>query len=128
MKSRRESTVGYRIEVRLVADFVGRITDRCGGVWIYLSYLLSDLRTGALELADLDRLPARLAQYFATNLLRRRREPEWPTEDLRLLGVLAAAFGPVGTSMLADATGVDPTAVRRVCEERYRAFLRTRSC
>jgi hypothetical protein len=105
-------------------QFISRIIDQCGGVWVYLSYLLPDLISGELTLDDLDRLPAKLSQYFAANLARRRTDPLWTMEDLPLLGTLAAVFEPVGTAMLSKVTGLGQPAVRRVCEQRYRAFLR----
>ncbi|MGM1062038.1 hypothetical protein [Saccharothrix sp. Mg75] len=105
-------------------DFVERITAQCGGVWIYLSSLLPDIAAGELDLGDLRRLPPRLSQYFAANLARRTRDPHWTSQDLPVLGTLAAAFEAVGLPMLSEVTGVSRESVGEVCWRRYRAFLR----
>lgn len=107
-----------------VAEFATAVTERCGGVWIYAAHLLPDFRSGELAIGDLDRLPAKLSQYFAANLNSKRANSRWSTEDLPLLGALGAAFEPVHMATLSAWTGVDKAAVRQVCTQRYRAFLR----
>jgi hypothetical protein len=104
--------------------FISRLVDQCGGVWVYLSYLLLDLSSGELALTELDRLPAKLSDYFAANLERWRDDPLWTVRDLPLLGALAAVFEPVGPDLLSDVTGVDSAIAKRLCEGRYRSFLR----
>jgi hypothetical protein len=104
-------------------DFARRLTDRCGGVWIYLRYLLPTVRTGDVDLDHLDRLPSQLAHYFAHSFARWRVETSWPEIDLPILGVLGAAGEPITAPQIGAIAGVTPAVAQTVCDRRYGAFL-----
>ncbi|MGW3991952.1 hypothetical protein ACWEF6_00540 [Amycolatopsis sp. NPDC004772] len=105
-------------------EFAAMLIERCEGVWIHLRYLLADIRTGDVDLDRLDQLPDKLSYYFAHSLVRHRSVPTWADADLPVLGMVGAAAEPISAHMITDVTKVPAPHVRRLCDLRYRAFLR----
>jgi WD40 repeat protein len=110
------------------------LAKRCGGVWIYLRYVLDEIRDGMREASQVDRLPADLAGYYAQQIERWRGDSggmsagtRWKSVTLPLLAVLGAARSPFTGPELASFAGVEDLAqAREFLEETARAFLNRR--
>ncbi|KOX19729.1 hypothetical protein ADK67_32895 [Saccharothrix sp. NRRL B-16348] len=99
-------------------DFTRALAERCGGVWVYLHYVLAEIRHGQRGADDLRTLPADLGSYYATHLER------WTEPGLRtFLTTLAVAGEPVHVSTAATLAGVAETSARRWCDDTLRPFL-----
>jgi WD40 repeat protein len=110
--------------------FMRTLAGRCAGVWIYLRYVLDEVRDGTRDPREVDALPADLAGYYAGQVYRWRDGAtdggacEWERVRLPLLGVLAAAREPLTLTELIRAAGVSGEHQARVfVEETARAFL-----
>lgn len=107
-----------------VTAFTRQLIDRCGGVWMYLRYVLDELRYGLRSLADLDRLPADLVSYYLESLTPPSDEPDWASTRLPLLATLAAAAEPLPISTLARHAGLPtPGPAHALCHGQLRPFL-----
>ena len=106
-----------------VPEFIALLTERCRGVWVYLRYVLSQMRSGPWEAADLDRLPTGLADYYRHYVIGRRGELLFHSQDLVILSTLAVAEQPLTLDQLIRFTGVSSEVVRILCNYRYRPFL-----
>jgi hypothetical protein len=101
-----------------------RALDRCGGVWVYLRYVLEELRLGLRSVDEIDELPADLAGYYAESLMSGHYDPDWGRSKLPLLATLAAAAEPLSVTALTRLAGLpDPHPVRVLCGNRLRPFL-----
>ena len=123
-----EGDIARRIaEARLEpADFVGLLAERSGGIWVYLRYVLAELRTGLRRADELDDLPAGLQQYYAEQVRRWQRDPEWDAGLLPLVATLGAVAEPMPAAALARLAGdLSPAAVRRWCDLTVRPLLAT---
>jgi hypothetical protein len=98
-------------------DGAGELVERCGGVWVYLRYVLNEIRQGTRTTAD--PLPNDLARYYVDALER------WSRTDalLPLLATLGVAGEPLGVPALAALSDVDEGAVREHCHRTLRPFL-----
>ena len=110
--------------------FRRRLAERCAGVWIYLRYVLEEIRSGDRDPGQVDALPADLAGYYAEQVRRWSKDPpggggsRWEQVWLPLLGVLAAAREPLSLAELACYADVASEQATRVfVEETARAFL-----
>lgn len=107
-----------------VKGFVRQLIQRCGGVWVYLRYVLDELRYGLRSPADLDQLPTDLASYYIESLVPFEAEPTWVRTRLPLLATLAAVAEPLPIDALTRLAGLsDPASVRALCRGRLRPFL-----
>lgn len=97
----------------------GDLVARCGGVWVYLRYVLNEIRQGIRSATD--PLPADLTSYYVENLERWRRS-DWPSL-LPLISTLAVAGEPLGARELALLSDVDEILVREHCHRTLRPFL-----
>jgi hypothetical protein len=95
----------------------------CGGVWVYLRYILEELRHGARDPRELDELPADLSLYYIDTLNRWSHYPNWTNELLPILATLAVAGEPLRVTELARLSGIGEAAVRRCCHSTLRPFL-----
>lgn len=101
-----------------------RLLDRCGGVWVYLRYVLEELRLGQRSVEDIDGLPADLAGFYAESLMAGHDDPGWGRLMLPLLAVLAVAAEPLPVATLTRLAGLpDPHLVHVLCGNRLRPFL-----
>lgn len=112
---------------RNVADLVAHATrvqpdladaTRCAGVWVYLRYVLNEIRQGAR--AATDPLPAGLFRYYADHLESWRRAGALP-----LASTLAVAGEPLGARQLAALSDVDEAVAREHLHRTLRPFLST---
>jgi hypothetical protein len=114
-----------------LARFRREVARTCAGVWIYLRYVLDEVRDGTSDPRGVGDLPGDLAGYYAGQLERWRGDPDdeaavrrWEQVRLPLLGVLAAARAPLAVVDLASFAGVPGAEPPRVfIEETARVFL-----
>ena len=112
-------TRGYTPE-----DFVSALLDRCGGVWIYLHYVVGEIERGEPSRLDLETLPAGLWQYYAQYWARWREKPGWYGEYLPLLAALGAAQEALSVQQLCAFAGIPGRPeYRRLFAETWRPFL-----
>ena len=112
-------TRGYTPE-----DFVSALLDRCGGVWIYLHYVVGEIERGEPSRLDLETLPAGLWQYYAQYWARWREKPGWYGEYLPLLAALGAAQEALSVQQLCAFAGIpERPEYRRLFAETWRPFL-----
>ena len=111
--------------------FRATIAQACAGVWIYLRYVLDEIRDGTIDPRGISQLPGDLAGYYAQQVQRWRggaddeaAQHRWEQVRLPLLGVLAAARAPLTAVELASFAGVQSAeAIRTFVTETTRAFL-----
>ena len=108
----------------LAADtFVRWLLHRCRGIWVYLRYVLDELRLGLRPIDDIGQLPGDLAGYY-TECLVPDDDPDWRPLKLPLLATLAAAAEPLSVEVLARLAGIgDLHHVHLLCTRRLRPFL-----
>jgi hypothetical protein len=77
--------------------FHANAASTCAGVWIYLRYVLDEIRDGVRSPRGIDQLPGDLAGYYAGQIERWRGSPDdevaqrrWEQVRLPLLGALGA--------------------------------------
>jgi hypothetical protein len=103
----------------------------CGGVWIYLRYVLNEIRDCGRDPRSVADLPTDLAAYYAEQVERWRGLPDdaatlerWEQTRLPLLGVLAVGHAPLTVTELAALAGIPAgQSARGFIEETARAFL-----
>ena len=101
-----------------------RLLNKCGGVWIYLRYVLNELQLGKRSVENLDTLPSDLSAYYAESLLAEQDNPDWGHTTLPLLATLAAAAEPLPVPTLTRLAGLpDQHPVQTLCADRLRPFL-----
>jgi hypothetical protein len=121
----RDDTIAARLATAGVApdDFVSQLTERSTGVWVYLRYVLSQIRTGPWDAADFEKLPVGLAAYYRQQVTGRRSDPAFHSEDLVVLATLAVAQQPMTLDQVSRITRLDSGIVRTLINHRYRPFL-----
>lgn len=112
-----------RQEAALASLPVDEIAERCGGVWVYLRYVLDEMRLGLRQPVQLDDLPRDLRSYYLDQLRRWRNDPHWHDTVLPLLATLAAAGEALTIDLLAVMADADERQVREWCQGRLRPFL-----
>jgi len=112
------------------AWFRREVAGSCAGVWIYLRYILDEIRAGTRDPRGVGDLPDDLAGYYAEQVQRWRGDPDdeaarhrWEQVRLPLLGVLAAVRAPLTVAEFASFSAVPTAAARAFIEETFRAFL-----
>ena len=114
--------------------FRSKLTRCCAGVWIYLRYVLDEIRDETRDACSVGQLPRDLAGYYAEQVQRWCGHPadeaagrRWEEMCLPLLGMLAAARAPLTVHELASFAVVpSQEAARTFIEETARAFLSRR--
>ncbi|MFC7530854.1 hypothetical protein [Actinoplanes sp. GCM10030250] len=103
-------------------QFAERLLKRCGGVWVYLRYILNELRLGMRQIDDLENLPSDLIGYYTEALRPDLFDGE--SARARLTATLAAVTEPLPPDQLARLAGLtDPGLVDRLCSGALRPFL-----
>ena len=106
------------------AAFVDVLSSRCDGVWVYLRYVLQELRLGLRNPDELDDLPSGLQDYYAAQIRRWRHDFAWDTELLPLLATLGVAGEALPAATLAKlAGGFDTVTAQRRCDLTFRPLL-----
>ncbi|MGI5261432.1 hypothetical protein [Streptomyces angustmyceticus] len=107
-----------------LSDAVELLAKRSGGVWVYLRYVLTGIRTGQQPVAGLGDLPPNLSGYYARQITRWQSEPDWDDAGRPLLATLVAAREPLPYRALARLSGAPGGAsVRRWCDLALRPYL-----
>jgi hypothetical protein len=108
------------------ADFVAVLAERCEGVWVYLRYVLQELRIGLRRPDAIGDLPSGLWNYYVAQIRYWQDDPAWDESLLPLLATLGVAGEPLPTVVLARLAGdLDTVAVRRWCDFTFRPLLTT---
>lgn len=108
------------------ARFAAELAGRCGGVWVYLRYVLEELRIGLRQPAAISELPSGLRGYYADQIRTWQDDPAWDQVLLPVAATLAVAGEPLPAAALARLAGdLDPVAVRRLCNFAFRPLLTT---
>ena len=102
------------------------LTERCGGVWVYLRYVLQEIRLGVRPPDTISDLPSGLRDYYADQIRRWQKDPAWEEALLPLLATLGVAGEPLPIALLARlAGGLGEAAVRHWCDRAVRPLLTT---
>ncbi|MBO0803069.1 MAG: hypothetical protein J2P25_08345 [Nocardiopsaceae bacterium] len=106
-----------------VEMFSRQLLERCSGVWIYLAYVLSEIRYGLRDLRDVVDLPTDLDGYYAQNIDVLSQSENWLTWYLPLLATLGVAAEPLNGTQLAKFASIEhPEHIRRFLFTRFRPF------
>lgn len=107
-------------------QFVESLLSKCGGVWIYLHYLINEIERGERSPLNLDTLPQGIWQYYA-QFWQRVREAnglEWDTYYLPILSTMAAAQEDISFEFLCKLSGLEEKeSLRRTLRETWRPFI-----
>jgi TIR domain len=104
-------------------DVIDTLVDRCGGIWIYLHYVVTDIESGHTAVTDATKIPAGLWQYYAQFCERWRHHDTWPT-ILRLLADMAVLREPITLDLLCSIAGCALTdSIRDILTNSWRPFL-----
>jgi len=114
-----------------VGWFRAHAAQACAGMWIYLRYVLDEIRDGIRNPRSVGELPGDLGGFYAEQIERWRGDGEdemaqrrWEQVRLPLLGILGAARAPLSAAEIAGFAGIPSLeAVRVFVEETARAFL-----
>ncbi|RCG28349.1 hypothetical protein DQ384_24865 [Sphaerisporangium album] len=124
--ARSEELAGRLREAGVPTEiFVETLLARSGGVWIYLHYVLAEVRRGQRSPADVAHLPTGLWHYYAQywHEWQRRHAERWAEFYLPVLAVLAAAAEPLPGELLAQLTRAPVAAVETLLEDDWRPFV-----
>ena len=106
------------------AEFASLLAERCGGVWVYLRYVLHELRIGLRRPDKVSGLPAGLRNYYAEQVRGWRQDPAWRVVTLPLLATLGVAGEALSAGSLARLAGdLDPATVQHWCNLELRPLL-----
>jgi hypothetical protein len=106
--------------------FTEQLTQLSGGVWVYLRYILEEVRLGLRAPDAIQGLPSGLLGYYAEQIRRWKQDPAWNDTFLPLLATIGVTGEPLPVPVLARlAGGLDVAAVRRWCELTARPLLST---
>ena len=91
------------------AWFIQVLMRRCHGVWIYLRYVLDEIRTGNRAPHDVASLPAGLRGYYLQQIHRwaNRNRHQWQQIQLPVLATLAALHRSATADELVVITGLE---------------------
>jgi hypothetical protein len=106
------------------------LAEASSGKWIYLRYILDEIRDGRRNPGDMDQPPADLAVYYTQAIVRWRGNPANPADQRRwenvylpLLATLGAARAPLAIDELSSFADVPAEQVRPFVEQTARTFL-----
>ena len=105
--------------------FVQSLARKSEGNWMYLHYVLEEIRRGQRRPLDLSELPAGLAGYYAEYWAGWRARPGWDEVRGPLLASLGACQEAVNVPTLKRWAGVqeDDFALGRVLRDEWRPFV-----
>ncbi|WP_329169603.1 trypsin-like peptidase domain-containing protein [Streptomyces sp. NBC_01685] len=104
-------------------QFTAGVAERSGGVWVYLRYLLREIRLGLRQAGALDELPDGLWSYYVDRIRDWSHDEHWHDGLLPLVATLTAAGEPLPVTTLAALAGVPEGRTREWCQYRLRPFL-----
>ena len=108
-------------------EFVEIITDKSEGNFMYLVYVLGDIRDGKLATANLDQihhLPRGLQAYYRRHWrsMRAQHEERFDTYYEPVVCILATVREPVTIAQVQEWTGLNPARIKMVIDD-WREFL-----
>lgn len=110
-----------------ITQFTSILLNKSRGLWIYLHYIVQDLKSHAQFGLNLESLPEGLNEYYSEYWRRWRNEDEnaWDSCYLPLLATLAVAQQMLSRSQLIEWSDVNisPAKLRRLLEEKWQSFL-----
>ncbi|MEH0827300.1 MULTISPECIES: hypothetical protein [unclassified Micromonospora] len=105
-------------------EFVDTLMDRCRGVWIYLRYVLDEIRAGFRPPTEVTGLPDRLRGYYLLQIARwAAQEQAWRGLYRPCLATLAALQRPVTSDELAQILTIGATDAQPVAADGIAAWL-----
>jgi hypothetical protein len=106
------------------AQFAAMLAERCDGVWVYLRYVLQEIRLGLRPPGTIGDLPSGLHDYYADQIRRWRQDADWDDGLLPVLATLGVAGEPLSATPLARLAGdISVAAARRWCDFTFRPLL-----
>ena len=106
------------------AEFSERLANRCQGVWVYLRYVLQELRIGLRSADAIDDLPAGLRGYYAGQIRLWQQNPGWQDCLLPVLATLGVSGEPLPATALGRLAGnLDSQVMRRLLDLTFRPLL-----
>jgi hypothetical protein len=106
------------------ARFAAMLAERCDGVWVYLRYVLQEIRLGLRPPGTVSDLPSGLLRYYADQIRHWRQDPAWDDGLLPLLATLGVAGEPLPAAVLARLAGdLSIGSARRWCDFTFRPLL-----
>jgi hypothetical protein len=108
----------------LAETFIESVLDRCGQLWIYLSYVLRAIKDGHCSPRDVDLLPRDLETYYDNNFTELCPDSAEGAWRLRLLSALTVIEEPLDTRTLSRFADVndDGQLVEQFLNGRMRPF------
>ncbi|WP_405495517.1 AAA family ATPase [Streptomyces sp. NBC_00096] len=104
--------------------FTRALAHQCAGVWVYLRYVLDEVRIGLRHPVDIDTLEAGLPHYYASQMVRWEAQDSWLQVGAPLVAVLAALREPATADHIRRLAGVkEARAVHLWCDRWLRPFL-----
>jgi hypothetical protein len=102
-------------------QFIAELARQCGGVWVYLRYVLDEVSLGIRRADEVKSLPQELNAYYSMNIARLEAgSGPW----MALLAIMAVVREPMTVTALADLAGVGKLSdVERFCRTLFRPFL-----
>jgi hypothetical protein len=106
------------------AEFNDTIADRSENNFMYVKYVLSDIKAGRWDYPDIEQLPLGLVQYYHSHWKRMGMEDRrTAATKLNVLYVLASTKKPVSAELVSKMVGQTTVAVQSVLSE-WIQFLR----
>jgi hypothetical protein len=106
------------------ANFSELLAERCGGVWIYLSYVLREVRSKLRRPDEISDLPLDLQDYYVAQVRHWQMNPGWNEGLKALLATLGVAGEPLTAESLTRLAGVaNLDSVQEWCDLTIRPFL-----
>jgi hypothetical protein len=130
--SRRPEILGQlRAQGYNETNFVQTLSEKSGGVWMYLYYVIDEITQGVRAPLDLKTLPNGLGGYYTQYWQRWRNDIlKWDTLYAPLLATLAAAREAISLDQLIQWAGVTEIRylVQRLIDDNWRAFVNRDDC
>ena len=106
------------------AVFTRMLSQRCQGVWVYLRYVLQELRIGLRSANAIDDLPTGLRGYYAGQIRLWQQNPGWQDCVLPVLATLGVTGEPLPAAALGRLAGnLDNQVIRRLLDLTLRPLL-----
>lgn len=108
-------------------QFITTLMEKCRGVWIYLYFVIQEIKKGDRSPLDLNALPNGMTEYYARHWrqLREADEERWDRVFLPILTTLSAAQEAVSCQQLIEWSGADISerGLNRLLGEKWRPFM-----
>jgi hypothetical protein len=124
-------TIAAQLKVRGYSsgEFVRILSERSGGIWMYLHYVIQEIEKGSRHPLDLQKLPSGLAGYYADfwsgwrDGRRGDGKSAWNAQYAPLLGLVAAVQEPASARQLAHWCDMKAEDIEFLLGEQWRPFI-----